>query len=244
LDERGRKTDGDGSQGLASAERQRTIDMLCEAFANDELEVEEFERRVETAHRAASADELRKLLSDLPSGGLPVRAADAAKHPEARPQSGRVRLHRGEVRDWSFSVGIMGGMSRKGHWVPARHNVAVGVMGGCELDFREAVFPPGVTEVHAVAFWGGIEVIVPPWLSVETSGVGIMGGFEHRQDSPPSDDPDAPVLRISGVAIMGGVEVTVRLVGESSKEARRRRKEERKPGRLRPGKRREREDDD
>jgi hypothetical protein len=101
-----------------------------------------------------------------------------------------------------------------------------------------------VTEVHAVAFWGGIEVIVPPWLPVETSGVGIMGGFEHRQDSPPTDDPDAPVLRISGVAIMGGVEVTVRLSGESSKEARRRRKEERKTGRLRPGKRRKRKDDD
>ena len=48
-------------------------------------------------------------------------------------------------------------MSRKGHWVPARHNVAIGVMGGCELDFREAVFPPGVTEVHASADAPGLD---------------------------------------------------------------------------------------
>jgi hypothetical protein len=223
-------------EGPPGAERQRTIDTLCEAFANDELEVEEFERRVETAHRATSSDELRRLLSDLPTGRQPVRAGAGAQV-QPRAGGGRIRLHGGEVREWSLSVGIMGGMNRRGHWVPARHNVAVGLMGGCTLDFREAAFPPGVTEVHAVAIWGGIEVIVPPWLPVETSGIGIMGGFEHRQDAPASDDPDAPVLRISGLALMGGVDVMVRMAGESSKDARRRIKEERKSARPRAGRR-------
>jgi len=51
----------------------------------------------------------------------------------------------------SIGVGILGGGNRAGAWVPARHNWAVCVLGGCELDFRKAQLGPGVTEVHASA---------------------------------------------------------------------------------------------
>jgi hypothetical protein len=52
---------------------------------------------------------------------------------------------------------------------------------------------------------GGVEIIVPDDIDVETEGTGIMGGFEHFAHT--SDDPDAPLLRITGFAIMGGVEI-------------------------------------
>jgi hypothetical protein len=217
------------SEGPGDAERQRTIDSLCEAFANDEIEVEEFERRVATAHRASTAQDLRRLLDDLPSGRLPAKPVDASAPVPASDYTGHVpRRHPGDVREWAFTVGIMGGMSRQGYWVPAAHNVAIGVMGGCSLDFREAAFPPGETELHVLAFWGGIEIIVPPWLRVEVSGIGLMGGFDHAQNAAPPADPNAPVLRISGVAIMGGVGIETRLPGESAKDARRRVKEGKK----------------
>ena len=60
-----------GSGGLGTV-RQEAIDTLMEHFANDVLTVEEFERRVSLAHKAESLDELRELLTDLPSGDLPV----------------------------------------------------------------------------------------------------------------------------------------------------------------------------
>ena len=41
-------------------------------------------------------------------------------------------------------------------------------------------------------------------------------------------DPNAPTLRVTGVAIMGGVDVTVRHAGETARDARRRRKAERR----------------
>jgi hypothetical protein len=225
----------DGATG-PEPERQRTIDVLCEAFANDELEVEEFERRVEAAHRAVSAEELRRLLTGLPASQLPVPAPGgqparraASTDPEAPDP------HLGDVRDWGLSAGVMGGTTRRGYWVPARHNVAIALMGGCELDLREASLPPGVTEIYAVAMWGGVEIIVPPWIRVETSGVGIMGGFDHHQDVRSSAPPDGPVLRISGLALMAGVDVAVRYPGESARDARRRRREERKAKRLARG---------
>ena len=223
-------------------ERQRTIDALCEAFANDELEVEEFERRVATAHRATSAEELRSLLNGLPSATLPVPVSKKGQPraappplpaPIDAPEEARAPVpYAGDVREWSLSVGIMGGMSRVGRWVPARRNIAIGVMGGCEIDLREALLPPGVTEVFCVGFWGGVEVIAPPWVDVDVSGVGIMGGFEHDQSTRSNPPAGAPTVRISGVALMGGVSVVVRYPGESAKEARRRIKEERKSKRL------------
>ena len=60
--------------GPVRGTRQQAIDALMEHFANDNLTVEEFERRVDLAHKAETTEDLRKLLSDRPSGDLPVKA--------------------------------------------------------------------------------------------------------------------------------------------------------------------------
>jgi hypothetical protein len=222
-----------GREAVGDLRRQQAVDRLCEAFADDRLPVEEFERRVDLAHRAVTEAELRRLLADLPSpappalrtsgrpegaGTLPARPA-GTRHPTQAPAS---------VPSTSFIAGVLGGAVRKGTWRPARTNYAIGVMGGFELDLREAILPPGVTEIRVFAFWGGGEIIVPPEVAVEVSAIGIMGGFEERHDAPSAPAPDAPVVRVTGLALMGGGEVTVRYPGESKGDVRRRKREERK----------------
>ena len=96
------------------------------------------------------------------------------------------------------------------------NNYAVAIMGGTELDFREAQLGPGVTNVQVFTIMGGVDIIVPPGLNVESHGIGIMGGFDHRTDIAPGD-PNAPTLRITGVACMGGVDITVRHPGERAR---------------------------
>ncbi|MCJ7628703.1 MAG: DUF1707 domain-containing protein [Longimicrobiales bacterium] len=199
--------------------RQQAIDALCEHFANDVLSVEEFERRVDRAHKAESLDEIRKLLADLPSGDLPIRREDVAATAVERAQAS---VPASRVKERGLMVAALGGVERKGRWIPARQNYAVAVMGGVVLDFREALLPPGVTEVWIFTVMGGAEVIVPPGLTVESDGVAILGGFEHTEDSVLSPDPDAPILRVRGLAIMGGVEVSIRYPGETPREAKRR----------------------
>ncbi|MGE0159484.1 MAG: DUF1707 domain-containing protein [Gemmatimonadales bacterium] len=208
-----------------SQTRQVTIDALCEHFANDVMTVEEFERRVDTAHNAESVDELRELLRDLPGAGLPAVAGAGSTAPAAR---GFAVAPSDQVRPTAHSVAILGGSRRVGRWTPARVNNAIAVCGGVELDFREAIMPPGVTELKIFAMWGGVDVIVPPGMNVECHGVGIMGGFDHAPDTIAAPDPMAPTLRVSGVALMGGVHVTVRHAGESRRDARRRRRQERR----------------
>ncbi len=202
---------------LGQEARQKTIDVLCESFARDEMDMEEFEKRVELVYRAESMEQLQAILADLPTANLPVTVAP------------RPTLPQESIPGHSVMVGIMGsGGRRAGAWVPARHNWAVCVMGGCELDFREAQLGRGVTEVHGFAIMGGVEVLVPLNVRVECSGIGIMGGFDHKGTVTSTTDPEAPVIRVTGVAIMGGVNVTVRYPGETARDARLRLKAERK----------------
>lgn len=214
--------------------RQRAIDALCEHFAADTIDLGEFERRVDAAHRAETVQELRRLLEDLPNPGEALVAAAEIPAPAAKPRPAVARADL--VKDNQFVVGLFGGPSRKGSWVPARHVWSIACMGGVELDFREARLGPGVTEVTVFAIWGGVEIIVPPDLQVEFSGMGIMGGFDCDADVSRVYDPDAPVLKVSGLAIMGGADVTVREPGETAREAKRRKRlERRERRRLRGG---------
>ena len=219
--------------GELGGSRQQVIDALCDHFANDALSVEEFERRVDQAHKAESTEELRRLLQDLPTGDLPIRREEMSP---AAPRRAEATIPASRVKERNVMVAALGGVERKGRWIPARQNFAIAVMGGMSLDFREALLPPGETEVWIFSLMGGAEIIVPPGLMVESDGVAILGSFEHREDVSMTADPDAPVLCLKGLAIMGGVEVKIRYPGESDRDAKRRDKEQkREQKRLRRG---------
>jgi hypothetical protein len=222
-------SDSEGDRQPLSQTRQMTVDALCEHFANDVMTVEEFEQRVEAAHRAQTVEDLKELLRDLPGGNLPAVAGGAvASAPRTRPTT----VPAARVPPHDTVVAIMGGATRKGRWTPARTSLVLSIMGGTQLDFREALLGPGVTEVKAFAMMGGVEIVVPPGIHVESRGIGIMGGFDHLTEYHESD-LDAPTLRITGLAMMGGVEITVRNPGESARDARRRRRLEHKERRKR-----------
>ncbi|MEX0837037.1 MAG: DUF1707 domain-containing protein [Gemmatimonadota bacterium] len=205
--------------------RNSAIDALCDHFANDRLTVEEFERRLDAAHQARSKDELDALLADLPTA--PNSVARRASSLESRGGAHEV-ADPDRVKDREIVVAVMGGNGRKGRWIPARHSVVMAVMGGAELDFRDAVMPPGVTEVQIYAFWGGVDILVPPDMHVESTGFAVMGGFDHAAEDAVEPSPGAPSLRITGIAVMGAVDISVRRPGETARDARRRRRLERR----------------
>lgn len=212
--------------------RQVTIDALMEHFANDVMDVDEFERRIDVAHAATSTDELKELLRDLPGGDLSLVVRDGpATDPAHRPQyTVSASANR---KDSDYIVALMGGSNRRGRWTPARKNYAVAIMGGTELDFREAVFAPGVTEVQVYSMWGGVDIIVPPGINVESRGIALLGGFDHLGDRPVPVNEHAPTIRVTGLALMAGVDISVRLPGETARDASRRRRQERREQRKR-----------
>lgn len=197
--------------------REATIQSLCDHFAADHLEAEELEQLIDAAHAATTVAALDALVADLPD--IPPAEAASTSLAIADPEL---------VRDHGTVLALMGGVERKGAWTPARQNYVVALMGGVDLDFREARMPPGVTELYVLALMGGVEIIVPPGLRVESSGIGIMGGFEHAAESRQSGPAAGPVLRITGAGVMGGVDIVQRLPGETARDAKRRIREERR----------------
>lgn len=195
------------------ARRDSVIDSLSTHFANDALGMDEFEQRVDLAHRATSVAELDELLSDLAS------AADAGPSEslvrQAETPQAAIATHAREVKR---VLSILSSTQRKGTWrVPGNLRV-VSVMGAVELDFREAELGPGVTEVKVRSVMGAISIVVPPHLQVECDGTVFLGHFEGMDRSAGERNPDAPLLRITGVAVMGAVEINTRVPDDAGQE--------------------------
>jgi len=149
--------------------------------------------RVSDSDRERAADVLRE------AAGLPGPAqAPSAVQPA---MAGRI----GGTPRSKFSVAIMSGARRMGRWVVPRNYVGVAVMGGIELDLREAQFSEPEVTIHAYTCMGGIEITVPEDVDVDVSGFAFMGGFDHNASGP--GVPGAPRVRILGFALMGGVDV-------------------------------------
>lgn len=208
------------------AAREATIDDLCGRFAEDELSLSELERRLEKARVARTRAELNELLVDLKPSRTAVAPAGPGKRsrparrqetvPEAARDARPLKARGTEpVRaSGHLAFAVMGGTRRAGRWVPPSNLAAVALMGGVELDFREAVMDGRDIEVNCFAFMGGIEITVPPDVHVETHGFAFMGGFEQDATTETHPAADAPTVRINGFALMGAVEVKVARRGE------------------------------
>jgi hypothetical protein len=201
-----------------AVERERVVQTLSAHFAQDQLTLTEFEQRLERAYNLTSADQLRSLVADLPAAVLTHEAGMVG--PALVPSS--------EVPPRGGVFAVMGGAERSGSWIIPRQLKVVVVMGAAELDLREARFGPGITEIEVFVIMGAVEIIVPPGVRVEGIGAAFMGGFESQAGDATALSPAHPVIRLSGLAVMGGVGTETRLPGESAKEAKRRRRRSRR----------------
>ena len=204
--------------------REQAVELLMDHFAKDVMDLKEFEGLLDAANRCSTAGELRELLSKLP----PVESSEPATDMIPARGGGPVVVDAARVRGHGALMGILCRTIRAGRWIPARKNFALGVLAGISLDFREALLGPGITDLKVLTILGGVEIIVPPEMAVEVDGMALLGTWKHETDVPLRTNPDLPTLRVQGLAILGGVNVEVRLPGETTRQAKRRRRLERK----------------
>ncbi len=104
---------------------------------------------------------------------------------------------------------VMSSVTREGEWVMPRLLRALTFMGEATIDLTQVRIAPGTSEIDARAFLGEIKIIVPHSLRVECTGQPLMGSFRVTRSSVAVPVPDAPLVRITGVAFMGNVVVKV-----------------------------------
>lgn len=184
----------------SDADRDRIADRLREALAEGRLTAEEHAERIDAVYRAKTYAELTPIVADLPDpAGTPAVLRDDL--PAPRPVSPTI-------------VAIVSGAERRGRWLVDPELTVVTVMGGVELDLRQAVLSRREVTINVTNILGGVSVTVPPGVRVIDSVASVLGGC-----TVPPDDAvaaDAPVIRLTGMVLLGGIDVRRRTADDDA----------------------------
>lgn len=178
----------------SDADRERVAQVLHRAMSEGRLTVSELDERLAGLYQAKTMGELEPFVRDLP-----------VQQPVTSPTTGGYAPAVGGTPLSSASVAIMSESSRSGDWVVPAYYTATAFWGEVKLDLRDARFAAGECTIQCTAIMAGIKILVPPELTVHISGVGIMGEFQRQAEGIGA--AGSPVLRITGLALMGGVEI-------------------------------------
>jgi hypothetical protein len=192
----------------SDADRDRVAEQLRQAAGDGRLSITELQERLDALYAAKTYGELEPVVADLPDAG---RAASALAN---KPSSADVTARVGGTPVSRTAKAVFGGLTRRGQWVVPSHYQVKAVFGGAELDLREARLESPEVTIEVKAVFGGVEILVPDDVVTIVDGTAVFGGFDD-QVSTTQPAAGAPVVRIGGKAVFGGVSVR-RRTGKST----------------------------
>lgn len=123
--------------------------------------------------------------------GLSVLINRSASHPDTNK------------KDLDDATSLLGGNAIKNESKDYKGGNASAIMGGVELDLRNATIKDEAT-LNVFAFWGGVTIKVPEGWAVKSKITPVAGGIDIKTKPV---DKNAPILYLTGDVIMGGVEI-------------------------------------
>jgi Domain of unknown function (DUF1707)/Cell wall-active antibiotics response 4TMS YvqF len=173
----------------SDAEREGTVTRLREAAAEGRLTVEELTERIDAAYAATTRAELEPLTADLPAtaGSMGVESGGGT----------------------SFVLGVLGSGDRRGRWRVARKVTVINVLGGADLDLREATLAAPEVTIWVISLFGGSDIVVPEGVHVELSSFALFGADRLKLEGP-EPEPGAPVVHVRTVSLFSGTDVKTR----------------------------------
>jgi predicted membrane protein len=119
------------------------------------------------------------------------------------PRSGRTSTSDSDAT--VSATAVMSGVTRASASPDFRGGDLTAVMGGCEIDLRQATIAGGEAVIDVFAVWGGIELRVPEHWVVVNEVLPILGGVDQKARAT---NPDGPRLIVRGTVVMGGVDIS------------------------------------
>jgi hypothetical protein len=173
---------------VSDAERDEVLNALGDHAAAGRLTLDELDERSSKALIAKTRGDLAEITSDLPGTEL-AAAPPVPRRPPVR-----------------WMVAIMGGSHRRGRFRAVGEVNSLNVMGGDEIDLRDAEIEGGELMLNVYSFMGGSNIYVPESVEVDLGGFSFMGGNqEHGRMVRPRRG--GPMIRVRAFNFMGGVNV-------------------------------------
>jgi predicted membrane protein len=102
-------------------------------------------------------------------------------------------------------LAVMGGVQRKNVSSDFRGGEATAVMGGIELDLRDASMERAEAVLDISTVMGGVKIRVPETWTVVSRVNTVMGGFKDETRKPRNEEHR---LIVKGTLLMGGLKVS------------------------------------
>jgi uncharacterized protein DUF1707/cell wall-active antibiotic response 4TMS protein YvqF len=183
----------------SDADRDQTAARLRDALAEGRLTPAEHAERSAAAFAARTYAELDALVADLPG----ERTSEHRLGEPVRPAAGRMPR-----REPPAVTAILSAATRGGRWLVEPESSVSCVLGSAELDFRQAVLSGRQVTLTITCAMGHVRLLVPPGVLVASSITAILGSNQTgAQDDVAAD---APVIRLTGVNLLGHVSVEYR----------------------------------
>lgn len=104
---------------------------------------------------------------------------------------------------------LLSTVTRRGRFELPRTLRVAAFMGHVLLDLTQVAIGPSGASIEVLSMLSEVEILVPRSLRLECSGNPVAGAFEVKAKNVAPPSPTAPLLRVSGSAIMGAVRVRV-----------------------------------
>jgi Domain of unknown function (DUF1707)/Cell wall-active antibiotics response 4TMS YvqF len=193
---------------ISDAERDQAASLLSEALAQGRLTADEHAERLDRIYAAKTQADIMPVVSDLPGAvAALVVPGTAAPGTAAGTELATSDSRRARRRNAARLVCLFSSISRTGAWAVPPSMRSVTVFADTTLDLRQARLSGSEVSIEALAVFGNTTITVPPEMHVVDEGYAVLGGREIPPDSEESARPGAPVLRITGVSLLGMVTV-------------------------------------
>lgn len=169
--------------------RRQVLQRLADAFAGDDLELAEYERRVRAAELATSIGELEAVVVDFP--------VDARREPPRAT---------GAVAAAGAAVTVMGNREMEIRDAGDVPSFVINVMGDTSIDLSAA--PQGVYDLRICCVMGDVQVAVPPGSQVNRTLWSVMSDVKTRASKakrPSGARFNSHQVNLSGFSLMGNV---------------------------------------
>ncbi len=181
----------DSRYGLP-AMRERVVRMLARAYADGELELEDYEERVRRAENATTTGELRAVVADFPDPpvALPSATPDIVSD-----------------RTGPFYLTLLG--DREILPDDLEHDAAavLSIIGDVTVDLSGTRAMEGTSfDITCVSLLGDMKVIVPPGTRIVRKQVSLIGDYKRRTSQPERGTERYTVV-LRGFSLLGDLKV-------------------------------------